>query len=391
MAAAVRSAELSAPIGVLERLDGYAHCHIVFRWRGRVVGRATAPVPASGCLTSEVVQALASKALDAGALRVWLEDVLAFDERVRPSVRPRVTVAICTRDRTDDVARALRAAADLMPPPDEVLVVDNAPRTDATRLLVASHPGVRYVCEPRAGLDAARNRALRDATGDVVAFVDDDAVPEPGWVDALCANFGDPRVQCVTGLTLPLELETPAQELFEAYSPFARGFARRVFDGRLDNPVAVARVGAGANMAVRRSVRDTVGGFDERLDAGTPTRSGGDHDFFVRLLLDGWRIVYEPAAVCWHRHRRTDAEVVETIRGYGTGVWAMWIGLLIHRREFSVLRLAWAWFRTDHLPVLLRPRRLLARRGADRLRRAELLGCLRAPLAWWASRRRSAA
>ena len=71
---------------------------------------------------------------------------------------------------------------------------------------------------------AARNRALQEATMPVVAFSDDDAVPEPEWLGHLLEPFADPLVLCTSGLTLALELETPAQEWFERYSPFGRGF-----------------------------------------------------------------------------------------------------------------------------------------------------------------------
>jgi hypothetical protein len=192
---------------------------------------------------------------------------------------------------------------------------------------------------------------------------------------------------CVTGLVMPLELETPAQELFEEHCTFSRGFARQVFNGRVENPLLVARVGAGANMAVRRSIAASVGWFDERLDAGTPTLSGGDHEVFTRILAAGYRIVYEPRAVSWHRHRRTFEELLQVVRGYGTGVYAMWTKLLLEQRDLSVLRLAWRWFRHDHLPLLRQPARLRATGGRDALRRSELEGCLAGPRAWFASRR----
>src|SRR5262249_41467957 len=164
-----------------------------------------------------------------------------------------------------------------------------APQTDQTKRVVERYPGVRYVCEMTPGLNVARNRAIREASGDIVAFTDDDAVPERGWLDNLLRNFGDSRVQCVTGLTLPIELETEAQEMFEAISSFARGFRRHIFDGQHVNPVAVGQVGAGANMAIRRRAIEDVGPFDERLDGGMPTRSGGDHEMFIRLLSAGHR------------------------------------------------------------------------------------------------------
>jgi cellulose synthase/poly-beta-1,6-N-acetylglucosamine synthase-like glycosyltransferase len=387
MATAIRQVELSAPWPAFEGLDSYRRCMLVLRWQGRIVGRSFVPLN-RGRLAPEEVARHGREALGPDALHAWTESALGFDERDPPGTRrPTATVAICTRERPDDLVRTLAGVVALEPRPEEILVVDNAPSTARTREVVAGVPGVRYVVEPARGLNNARNRAMREASGDVIAFTDDDAVPEPEWLDGLLQNFGDPRVLCVTGLTLPSELETPAQELFEEHCPFARGFRRRVFNGRIDNPLAVSRVGAGANMALRRRAIDLVGPFDGRLDAGTATRSGGDHEMFTRILLAGYRIIYEPRAVSWHRHRRTQEELVDVVRGYGTGVYAMWSGLLIERREFGVLRLAWQWFRYDHLPILRRPSRLRAGEGRDALRRAELRGCVAGPRAWLASRR----
>jgi GT2 family glycosyltransferase len=388
MATAIREVELSAPIAGFDDLGRCERCMLVFRWRGVVAGRAFAPVH-DGRVTASAVEASASAALGADARRVWLEDFLQFDERGgNRSLPPAVSVAVCTRERPADLLRTLNALSSLQPAADEILVVDNAPVTASTRDVVARFPRVRYIVEPERGLNRARNRALCEAACDIVAFTDDDAAPEAGWASALALNFRDERVLCTTGLTLPLELETPAQELFEEHCSFVRGFSRRVFDGRIDHPLIVAGIGAGANMAVRRSAQGLVGGFDERLDAGTPAKSGGDHDFFTRVLSAGYRIAYEPQAVSWHRHRRSFEELVDVVQGYGTGVYAMWTGRLLTAGDLGVLRLAWRWFAWDHLPLLRSPARLLSRGGRDRLRRAELLGCMAGPAAWFSSRRR---
>jgi GT2 family glycosyltransferase len=216
-----------------------------------------------------------------------------------------------------------------------------------------------------------------------VAFTDDDAAPEPEWLGALVANFADPSAVVVTGLTLPAVLETEAQELFEHHCTFVRGFRRRIFDGQRDNPLAVGPVGAGANMAIRKKVVCALDGFDERLDGGMPTRSGGDHDLFARVLMAGHRIVYDPAAVSWHRHRRTREELLDTIYGYGVGVYAMWTGFVIERREIGVARLAWQWFWHSQLRSLVRPSEPFARTVAWQ----ELRGCLSGPRRWLDARR----
>lgn len=379
----IREVDLSQPRAALDDLPP-GRCMLVFRWKRRVIGRAFTDV-ASGSIGPDAIQALASASLEPAALRYWLDERLHYDERtVTNPRRITVTVAICTHDRPDDLRRTLAAIQGLRPAPLETLVVDNAPSTEATRHVVSSFPHVRYIHEPERGLNVARNRALREARGDVVAFVDDDAVPEPEWLDGLVPNFQNPRVACVTGLTLPIALDTEAQELFESHCTFVRGFRRRLFDGQHDNPLAVGPVGAGANMAVLRAGALRLGGFDERLDGGRPTRSGGDHEMFTRILRGGHCIVYDPAAVAWHRHRRTMEELQQTVYGYGVGVYAMWTGLLVEARELGVLKLAWSWFRHSQWRALLPGGHTTTE--ARTLARAELRGCLHGPAAWLAAR-----
>jgi GT2 family glycosyltransferase len=387
MATAIRNLELSDPISAIDGLAHYQRIMLVARWHGRVVGRVFVPLQDGQLDASSIERVVGASLQDAGWLR-WLEERLAWDEREATDPRPAsATVAICTRERPGDLQQALTAVSALRGSDHDVLVVDNAPVSDSTRRVVQEFPRVRYVCEPTRGLDAARNRALREARGEIVAFTDDDARPEPEWLEALVANFGDPNVMCVTGLTLPVELETEAQELFEEHCPFARGFKRHVFDGQRDNPLVVGPVGAGANMALRRNVLARIGDFDERLDGGMPTRSGGDHEMFARILAAGYRIVYDPAAVSWHRHRRSHQELLDTVYGYGVGVYAMWTGMLLERRELGALKLAWSWLRHGQVPVLARTWRSQDRNARGALVRAELRGCLYGPRAWFAARR----
>ena len=379
----IREVDLSQPLAPLVDLPP-GRCMLVFRWGRRVIGRAFAHANA-GTIGPAELEALAASSLDPAALRCWLDARLGYDDRLVMDPRPiTATVAICTHERPEDLRRALTALRALRPAPLETLVIDNAPASEATRQVVESFPDVRYIHEPERGLNVARNHALRVARGDVVAFVDDDAVPEPEWLDGLMPNFQSPRVVCVTGLTLPIALDTEAQELFESHCTFVRGFRRRVFDGQIDNPLAVGPVGAGANMAVLREAALRLGGFDERLDGGRPTRSGGDHEMFTRMLRTGNRIVYDPAAVVWHRHRRTMEELRETVYGYGVGVYAMWTGLLLEARELGVLKLAWSWFRHSQWRALLPGGPTT--RAARALAREEIRGCLHGPRAWLAAR-----
>ncbi|OUL28417.1 glycoside hydrolase family 2 [Nostoc sp. T09] len=388
MATAVLDIDLKQLPQKICGLDSYQKALILIRLQGQPIGKALLPVIKGRISGVELQDHLISAA---GPLlwERWLQNYLEWDETgTSNSTLPKATVAVCTRDRPEDLRRCLDALMRMPDDQQEFLIIDNCPSTEDTQQLVKNYERVRYIREPRPGLDIARNRAMREAKNEIVAFTDDDAAPDPNWLRAFLRNFNDPLVLCVTGLTMPLELETEAQEWFEQYYPFGRGFRRNVFDSNRHNPLATGRVGAGANMALRRSVLDLVGSFDEALDAGTITRSGGDHEMFARILVAGYRIVYEPTAVSWHRHRRTWEELRQTFYGYGVGVYSLFTRHLLFEREFSILQIALAWFWHDQLPALVRS--LLGRPSSVPLDLilAELQGCLAGPWAYISSRRK---
>ena len=104
-------------------------------------------------------------------------------------------------------------------------------------------------------------------------------------------------------------------------------------------------------------------------------------EIYTRLLTNGFRIVYEPAAFVRHRHRRSWAEVHETIEGYGTGVYATWTGALVKNREWSALAQAWRWLRYGQAVEFMRTVRRRHRRVPWSVLAAEYRGCLAGPSA----------
>ncbi|MGD8790651.1 MAG: glycosyltransferase, partial [Burkholderiales bacterium] len=197
-----------------------------------------------------------------------------FSEPVAVVATPPISVVICTRDRTEQLRTCLDTIRHLDYPDFEVVVIDNAPTTDATERLVRELPGVRYVREDRPGLDWARNRGIDEAMHELITFTDDDTFVDKHWLTALAEAFAEPAVEAVTGLVVPKYLDTHARVYFEdIYGGMGKGFEPQWYRQCM---LWSSRCGVGANMAFRRSVFDRAGRFDPALDVGTVTRGGGD-------------------------------------------------------------------------------------------------------------------
>jgi GT2 family glycosyltransferase len=251
-----------------------------------------------------------------------------------------VVIATCAKpERVVPCVEAILAAAR---GECEVIVVENRPRASKVGEVIAAcfdgeRGAVHYVEEEEPGLSAARNAGLRAARGELVAFTDDDVTVDPGWIAALRRGFAVPAApDCVTGLIAPLELETPAQLLDERFASYGKGFARRAYslaEPPPDQPLfpyATGHFASGANLAFRTAALRELGGFDPVLSTGTRARGGEDLDICLRLLLDGRVLVYEPAAIIWHRHPDTFAQVKRQVFDYGAGLGAMATKQLLH-------------------------------------------------------------
>jgi GT2 family glycosyltransferase len=241
-----------------------------------------------------------------------------------------LTIAICTRDRPDLLRSCLDrvcAAAGGY----EVVVVDNAPRSEATAQVVerfvARGFAVRRVVEPRPGLSRARNCALAAIDTDYVAFTDDDALADQEWARELHRGFstGGP-VAVVTGIVPPAQIETESQALFERKiykwsNKLQPGTTRMEQNGPFRAfPASTGDLGTGANFAVDRRIVQQLGGFDESLGAGTLSRGGEDSEMFVRLLRAGHELRFQPSAVVWHLHATGPADLRKIVFGYGKGL-----------------------------------------------------------------------
>jgi glycosyltransferase involved in cell wall biosynthesis len=229
---------------------------------------------------------------------------------------PLITVALCTHDHADRLVRTLASLPRLVAPTSEweLVVIDNASR-DATPEVLADpawHPPgvrVRVVNEERLGLSNARNRALVEARGQYLAFIDDDETPDPMWLRAYEACIIEHRPDAMGG-RIDVSLEGARRpswlqdELLGFLGQLDHGPARWLTSG--ESPIY------GGNFAFRRSVFERIGCFDARLGRRGRTNAGGeDADIYARLLAAGCAVRWVPEAIVQHH-----IETPKLRRGY---------------------------------------------------------------------------
>lgn len=348
--ATVLDVELTGPLPSIDGIDP----------AGRRVERAWV-------LVRQFTQPIGALLLDVPPLGMAAADLAAaIDREIPPATRPEpgylarraevltdaphITVVVCTRERPDGLARSLDSVLAQRYPRFRVLVVDNAPVSDGTVRVVAeagASPAGRgrvdYVREPRPGLSHARNRALRAAAGEIVAWLDDDEIADPHWLAEVARAFADhPDADVVTGAIVPAELSTDAQLWFEQYGGHSkgRGFTPDVFSpatAHRQSPLyPLPPFGAGGNMVFRPGVLERIGGFDTALGAGTPAMGSEDTLALMQVLIAGGTVAYQPSALVWHYHRRDLAGLRNQLVGYGTGLTAAYTSLLL--RDPKLLR-----------------------------------------------------
>jgi len=218
---------------------------------------------------------------------------------------PTCAVCICTRNRMKYLGAAIESvlAQEVASKTFEVLVVDNG-STDGTAEMVRARFGagtrvpVRCVREVKAGLSRARNRAVAESSGEYIAFLDDDAIAEPGWLQAILNGFSlEPGIDSVGGAVVPVyeealppRLADRIQGIFSPWMPSAEA-----------QLVSYPRYPYGANIAFRRSVFDRVGLFREDLGyCGDRLMPAEETELLLRLEKNGGKILSEPRAIVRH-------------------------------------------------------------------------------------------
>jgi len=389
MSVKVHDLELSEELKPVWGNEGYEGLYTLVRYHRRPFGWAYTANPNQQVIsTSRLREAIAEQLGGKLVSAVLGKQIIAEATDSMPLLP--ISIVVCTRDRTDQLEGCLEALLALDYPYYEIIIVDNAPRSEDTARL-AARLSVRYVREDRPGLDWARNRGIAVARHSIIAFTDDDARPDRGWLRAVACAFAEPEVMAVTGLIAPAELETTAQMRFEfQYGGMVQELRRRT----IQREALTARellwastFGAGANMAFRRELFAAIGLFDVALDVGTPSGGAGDVEMFHRLVARGYTLVYEPSVLVWHTHRRDAAALRRLIFNNGRSFGTYLLTCIRNgtMSKFSILRFAarewlgWWMLRRLFRPGGL-PRHLVV---------LELVGALLSPLIYKATQARA--
>jgi glycosyltransferase involved in cell wall biosynthesis/GT2 family glycosyltransferase len=350
--------ELKPRVGASGSVYGSAFCTV--RLHGDPLGVVEVDLPPQGLapeLLAEQIEATLAAAIDAhleadGLPRQPLE-AAGFPGPERPACvaavedflarAPFVSVVIPTRDRPALAVEAVESVLASSYPADrfEVVLVDNRPGEewdpDEPRTGALADERVRVLHEPIAGGANARNRGLAEARGEIVAFTDDDVIADRLWLASIARGFdGAPKVGAVSGIVMPRSLETPAQVWFEGYARFSGRFERHAYDFEenrpLDDPLFpfdIGILGTGANMAFRTEVLREAGGLDPSFNTKA-LPNGTDVESLFRVLLRGWTIVHEPAAIVQHAHQSEYHQLERRVYGYGVGLTAVLTKSLLH-------------------------------------------------------------
>jgi O-antigen biosynthesis protein len=228
----------------------------------------------------------------------------AFAETPFPesATSPEFSVIICSYNGSRTIRETLEHVDRLDYPNYEVIVVNDG-STDATAEIAARFPRVRLISVPNGGLSRARNIGMEAATGEFLAYVDDDAYPDPHWLSHLAHTYQSSGYAAVGGPNIP---------------PPGDGFIAECVGCAPGGPLHVMLTDTeaehipGCNLSVRRECLIEIGGFDPRFRI-----AGDDVDVCWRLLTKGWQIGFNPAAVVWHHRRNSVKAYWKQQKNYG--------------------------------------------------------------------------
>lgn len=291
-----------------------------------------------------------------------------------------ISVIVSTKDRPELLIDCVRSILANQRQPDEIIIIDQSKNDElCSRVIVCTHSAITYHYDHGIGLSRARNIGLTLAKGKILVFTDDDCLVDQKWLENICLSFQENKdVSGVFGSIFP-------------YKPWINKdkICPCTFQKRqkklLDRPcLHYKNIGFGNNMAFRREIFDKIGGFKEWLGVGAVGKSAEDAEFALRVLLNGYKLLYDPNVKVYHNRWLTEEEsrrqrlsyVCGEVASYGyfafNGIelgrkvikdnfidsynklkWGIKLLALLRKKSFQVIRdaLAEFWFRLRGLAI----------------------------------------
>jgi len=194
------------------------------------------------------------------------------------------------------------------------------------------NPSFRYLSESRPGKSRALNAGIREATGEIIAFTDDDCIPCPDWVQSILKEFESDSQLSVLGGRVELYDQN------DAHQAILLSNCRTLVTNAREVCEAPAIIGA--NMAFRRTVLQATRGFDPLLGPGSVCKAVEDLDLIYRSLKKKFKIVYSPDVMVLHNHgRKTELDENKTSSAYALGRGAFYVKYIL-RLDFQIARIA---------------------------------------------------
>ncbi len=296
-------------------LDSYRHGEDA---QARVLDWQVRTAFAAGCAGAFVFAWTDEWFAGGSEVKDWDFGLTGRDRRPKPALRavrdafadapfppdlnwPPISVVVCSYNGERTIRDCFEGLLKLEYPNFEVIVVDDG-STDATAAITREY-GFRLISTENRGLSNARNTGLEAATGEIVAYLDDDAYPDPHWLTYLAATFLSTTHAGVGGPNI----EPPGDGPIADCVANAPGNPAHVLISDQE-----AEHIPGCNMAFRKACLEAIGGFDAQFRT-----AGDDVDVCWRLRQRGWTLGFSPAAMVWHHRRNSVRAYWRQQRGYG--------------------------------------------------------------------------
>jgi len=253
--------------------------------------------------------------------------------------KPLISLILCTRNRAEQLGKALKSIEKIVFDGQWQLVIVNNGSTDLTESVVIDFENscnfnITYVYEPLPGLSRARNAGLSNAEAEIVAFTDDDCYPEADFLTRVFLCMSNSDFAFCGGRVLLYDNNDAKLTVQEKNERLLIEPNKSLYSGPL----------IGANMAFRKNAVLTIGGFDERIGAGTRYAAGEETDLIKRLGTRGMRGIYDPLIVVNHHHgRQSKSEIRGILKNYSKGRGACLIKA-VFSTDISKIQMLKSWY-----------------------------------------------